>query len=133
MAQCRHPSTCIMPTVAGAQSLRRPRAPPPNSPVEGGVRFANGVSLSLGAEGAADATLLTVFDPHLQVSGRSTLHMRLTGAPDRPIMTGALNIQTSSLGYKELPFRFNNLQGPSAWKASAPSSAPCAGPAAEAP
>ena len=45
----------------------------------------NGVALALSAEGTANATLLTVFDPNLQATGRSTLHLRLTGTPDRPL------------------------------------------------
>ena len=55
--------------------------------------------------------MLTIFDPHLQAAGRSTLHLRLTGTPERPVLNGAIDIQDMSLGYSELPFRFSSLQG----------------------
>ncbi len=79
--------------------------------IEGAVRCTDGVTLALSAEGTANATLLTVFDPHLQAAGRSTLRLRLTGTPARPALNGTMDIQDVSLGYSELPFRFNNLQG----------------------
>ena len=87
------------------------RGPSTELAMEGKVQVVGGVSLAINAAGAVDATLLTLFDPGLQASGRSTLRMRLTGSPDRPQMNGALEIQDMSLGYKELPFRFSNLQG----------------------
>ena len=55
--------------------------------------------------------LLTVFDSNLQATGRSTLRLRLTGTPGRPVLNGAMDIQDVSLDYSGLPFRFNNLQG----------------------
>lgn len=79
--------------------------------IEGTIGFTDGVKLALSAEGAANATLLTLFDPNLQASGRSALRLRLTGTPARPALNGTMEIQDVSLGYSELPFRFNNLQG----------------------
>jgi translocation and assembly module TamB len=79
--------------------------------VEGAVSFVNGVTLAVSADGSANATVLTVFDPKLQTAGRSTLRLRLTGTPQHPMLNGAIDIQDMSLGYSELPFRFNNLQG----------------------
>ena len=87
------------------------RGPSTELTIEGAVRFLGGVALAVNAEGAANATLLTIFDPHLQAAGRSTLHLRLTGTPDRPVLNGSIDIQDMSLGYSELPFRFSNLQG----------------------
>jgi translocation and assembly module TamB len=87
------------------------RGPSTELAIEGDVRFTGGVTLALRADGAADATLLTVFDSHLQATGRSTLRLRLTGTPDRPLLNGAMDIQDVSLDYNGLPFRFSNLQG----------------------
>ena len=87
------------------------RGPSTELEIEGAVGFTDGVTLALSAEGTANATLLTVFDPNLQATGRSTLRLRLTGTPARPVLNGAIDIQDVSLDYSGLPFRFNNLQG----------------------
>lgn len=87
------------------------RGPSTELEIAGSVRLRNGVALGLTAEGTANATLLSVFDSKLQASGRSTVHLRLTGTPSRPLMNGAMDIQDVSLDYSGLPFRFNNLQG----------------------
>jgi translocation and assembly module TamB len=87
------------------------RGPSTELAIEGAVGFSDGVKLALSAEGTADATLLTVFDPNLQATGRSALHLRLTGTPARPLLNGALDIQDVSLDYGGLPFRFSDLQG----------------------
>ena len=98
---------------AGRLTLSRfvMRGPSTELEIAGTVGFTQGVALALTAEGTANATLLTVFDANLQASGRSTLHLRLTGTPDRPLMNGSMDIQDVSLDYKGLPLRFNNLQG----------------------
>jgi translocation and assembly module TamB len=87
------------------------RGPSTELEIEGAVGFTAGVTLALSAEGTANATLLTMFDPNLQAAGRSTVHLRLTGTPAHPALNGAVDIQDMSLGYNELPFRFNDLQG----------------------
>jgi len=87
------------------------RGPSTELEIEGEVGFTDGVTLALRAEGTANATLLTAFDSNLQASGRSTLSLRLTGTPARPMLNGAMDIQDVSLDYSGLPFRFNNLQG----------------------
>jgi len=87
------------------------RGPSTELAIMGMVGLNNGVALGLTAEGTANATLLSVFDPKLQATGRSTLHLRLTGTPSRPFLNGAMDIQDVSLDYNGLPFRFNNLQG----------------------
>jgi translocation and assembly module TamB len=79
--------------------------------IDGAIGFAHDVNLALSAEGTANAALLTVFDPSLQATGRSSLHLTLTGTPERPLLKGALDIQGASLGYRDLPMRFNGLQG----------------------
>ena len=87
------------------------RGPSTELAIEGAVGFNEGVTLAVSAEGTANATLLTIFDPNLQATGRSTLRLRLTGTAARPLLNGAMEIQDVSLGYNELPFRFVNLQG----------------------
>jgi translocation and assembly module TamB len=87
------------------------RGPSTELEIAGTVGLTNGVALGLTAEGTANAALLTVFDSKLQATGRSTLHLRLTGTPARPLMNGAMDIQDVNLDYNDLPFRFNNLQG----------------------
>jgi translocation and assembly module TamB len=87
------------------------RGPSTELQIEGAVGFTDGVTLALSAEGAANATLLTVFDPNILAGGRSALRLRLTGTPAHPLLNGAVDIQDMSLDYSGLPFRFNNLQG----------------------
>jgi len=79
--------------------------------IEGTVGFTHGVALAISADGSASASVLTVFDPNLQATGRSSLRLRLTGTPERPLMNGAIDVQGMSLGYSDLPFRCNDLQG----------------------
>jgi translocation and assembly module TamB len=87
------------------------RGPATELDIAGTVGLSNTVALNLSAEGTANAALLTVFDAKLLATGRSTVHLRLTGTPARPLMNGAMDIQDVNLDYNGLPFRFNNLQG----------------------
>ena len=87
------------------------RGPSTELEIDGTVHFAERVTLALRAEGKADATLLNALDPKLHATGRSGLHLRLTGTPARPVLNGTLDVQDVSVGYGDLPFRFNNLQG----------------------
>jgi translocation and assembly module TamB len=87
------------------------RGPSTELGIEGAVLLNNGPSLNLAVDGAANATLLTMFDSNLQASGRSTWHVRVAGSPARPRLNGAIDIQDVSLDYRGLPTRFNNLQG----------------------
>ncbi len=87
------------------------RGPATELEIAGTVGLPSAVALTLSAEGTANAALLTVFDAKLLATGRSTVHLRLTGTPARPLMNGAMDIQDVNLDYNGLPFRFNNLQG----------------------
>jgi translocation and assembly module TamB len=87
------------------------RGPSTELAIQGTVRFGEHVALALDAQGQADATLLTALDPNLQATGGSTLRVRLTGTPARPVLNGTLEVEDVSLGYGGLPFRFSNLQG----------------------
>ncbi len=87
------------------------RGPSTELGIEGNVDLHRGGALAITAEGTANATLLTVFDPHLQATGRSTLHLRLAGTSAHPLMNGSVDIQDLSLGYNGLPFSLNSMQG----------------------
>jgi translocation and assembly module TamB len=87
------------------------RGPSTELAIDGAVHFAERMTFALRAEGKVDATLLAVLDPHLQATGHSELHLRLTGTPARPVLNGSLDVQDVNVGYGDLPFRFNNLQG----------------------
>jgi translocation and assembly module TamB len=87
------------------------RGPSTELNIEGTVGVSEGVSMDLRADGSANASLLTVFDANLQATGRSALRLRLTGTPTHPLLNGVIDIQDMSVGYNDLPFRFNNLQG----------------------
>jgi translocation and assembly module TamB len=87
------------------------RGPSTELTIDGGVDFSRSGALAITAEGAANATLLTIFDPHLQASGRSVLRLRLAGTPTHPLLNGTIEIQEVSLNYSGLPFGFNSLQG----------------------
>lgn len=89
----------------------RLRGPATDLVVEGSINLAKTAELSLNAQGIADATLLNLFDPGLQVSGRSQLKLRVTGDPRHPLLNGTLSVQDVSLGYADLPFRLTGLQG----------------------
>ena len=89
---------CITPTAGWRSAGSSCVDPPRNLKSQGRWVSADGVALALSAEGTANATLLTVFDPNLQATGRSTLHLRLTGTPERPLLNGTIDIQDVSLG-----------------------------------
>ncbi|MBZ5542681.1 MAG: translocation/assembly module TamB domain-containing protein [Acidobacteriia bacterium] len=89
----------------------RLRGPATDLVVEGSVNLAKTAELSLSAQGMADATLLNLFDPQLQASGKSELRLRATGDLRHPFLNGKLSVQDVSLGYADLPFRLTGLQG----------------------
>ena len=89
----------------------RVRGPSTNLEVEGSIHFGQITSLSINAEGQADATLLSLLDPGMQATGRSELKLRLGGTPAEPLLNGKLNVQNVSLSYAGLPFRVSGLNG----------------------
>jgi len=89
----------------------RLRGPGTDLVVEASVKMTKTMELSLNAQGAADATLLRLFDPGLQASGRSQLRLRITGDPRHPLLNGTLSVEDVSLGYADLPFRLVGLRG----------------------
>jgi translocation and assembly module TamB len=55
--------------------------------------------------------LLSLIDPALQASGKSTVQLRVTGSLAHPAVTGKLGIQDVSASYGDLPFRITALEG----------------------
>jgi translocation and assembly module TamB len=89
----------------------RMQGPSTNLTVEGSLDLAGPGSLSLSAQGIADATLLSLLDPSLQASGQSRIKLSVSGSPARPQLNGAMEIKDVSLAHGGLPFRLSNLNG----------------------
>jgi translocation and assembly module TamB len=89
----------------------RMQGPSTNLIIDGSLRFAGPASLSVTAQGIADATMLSLLDPSLQASGHSRIKLSMSGSPARPQLNGGVEIQDVSLGYQGLPFRLSNLNG----------------------
>jgi translocation and assembly module TamB len=89
----------------------RMQGPSTNLIIDGSLRFGGPASLSVTAQGLADATVLSLLDPSLQASGHSRIKLSMSGSPARPQLNGAVEIQDVSLGYEGLPFRLSNLNG----------------------
>jgi translocation and assembly module TamB len=89
----------------------RMQGPSTNLVVDGSLGLASPASLSLTAQGIADATVLSLLDPSLQASGQSRIKVSMSGSPSRPQLNGAVEIQDVSLEYRDLPFRLSNLNG----------------------
>jgi translocation and assembly module TamB len=89
----------------------RMQGPSTNLVVDGSLRLAAPASLSLTAQGMADATILSLLDPGLQASGQSRIKLSVSGPPARPQLNGAVEIQDVSLEFPGLPLRLSNLNG----------------------
>jgi translocation and assembly module TamB len=89
----------------------RMQGPSTNLIIDGSLRLAIPASLSVTAQGIADATVLSLLDPGLQASGHSRIKLSMSGSPARPQLNGAVEIQDVSLDYQGLPFRLSNLNG----------------------
>ena len=87
------------------------RGPATELEIAGTVDVEHDLALALSVDGAANATLLTMFEPELQANGRSTLHVRVTGTPARPLVNGTLNVDNVGLESRGQPLRFSSLQG----------------------
>ena len=89
----------------------RMQGPSTNLTIDASLRLAGPASLSLTAQGTADATVLSMLDPSLQASGQSRIGVSMSGSPSSPQLNGAVEIQNVSLDYRGLPFRLSNLNG----------------------
>lgn len=89
----------------------RMQGPSTNLTLEGSLDLAGPASLSLSAQGVADAALLSLLDPSLQASGHSRVKVSASGSPARPQLNGTMEIEDVSLAHGGLPFRLSNLKG----------------------
>lgn len=87
------------------------RGPSTELEIAGAVETGNGVTLALSADGSANATVLTLFDPAIKATGQSALHLRLTGTPARPLLNGTVNVQDVNAEFPGLPLHFSGLGG----------------------
>lgn len=89
----------------------RMQGPATNLEVGGSIRFVHPPEIDLTAEGQTAATLLNMVSVKIQATGTSTLKVHLGGTLAQPQMSGAIEIHDVSLGYGDLPFRVNALNG----------------------
>jgi translocation and assembly module TamB len=89
----------------------RMQGPSTDLTIDGSLDLAGPASLSLTAQGTADATILSLLDPALQASGQSRIKVNMSGPPSSPQLTGAVEIQNVSLESPGFPFRLSNLNG----------------------
>jgi len=89
----------------------RMQGPSTNLEVGGSIRFAHPPAIDLTAQGETAATLLSLLSPQIQATGKSTLQVRIGGTPEHPRMAGMVDINDVNLGYGDLPFRVNALNG----------------------
>lgn len=82
-----------------------------NFEVGGSVNFGHPPTLDISANGRAAAPLLSLLASGLQATGESDLKMRIQGSLAEPQMSGEIQVKDVSLGYNDLPFRLNALNG----------------------
>ena len=82
-----------------------------NFEMGGSVHFGHQRSIDLSARGKAAATLLRLAASDIQATGESDLEVRLQGALAEPRLSGEIQIRDVGLGYSDLPFRLNALNG----------------------
>lgn len=92
------------------------RGPSTDLEVEGSIRFGEPGTLSLNAQGQAEAALLGLIDPAIQATGRSELKARVSATlssehPAQPLVTGTVDVHDVSLRYAGFPFRVSGLNG----------------------
>ncbi len=82
-----------------------------NLEVGGSFRFGPSPALDLTARGKMAANLLSLATPKIEATGESTLEVHLGGSPKHPRLSGTVAIKDVNLGYGDLPFRVNALNG----------------------
>ncbi len=82
-----------------------------NFEVGGSIRFRHPPSLDFSVRGKAAATLLSLVESRVQATGESDMEVRVRGTLAEPDLNGTVEVKDVSLGYPELPFRLNSLNG----------------------
>lgn len=97
----------------GSLQLKQLRLQGPSTNFEAGgsVRFGHPPMLDISARGKAAATLLGLLASDVQATGESDLQLRIKGPLSEPQLSGEIQVKDVGLGYTDLPFRLNALNG----------------------
>lgn len=82
-----------------------------NFQVGGSIHLGHPPTLDITAQGKASATLLGLAASGVQATGESDLQVRMRGSLTEPQLSGEIQVKDVSLGYTDLPFRLNALNG----------------------
>lgn len=75
------------------------------------ARLARPESISLVAQGDAQASLLKLVDPSLSAAGRFEIKLRAEGPPSLPSLSGVVRVENVSIRYAGLPIPLSELNG----------------------
>ena len=89
----------------------RMQGPSTNFEAGGSIHFGHPPTLDISVRGKAAATLLSLVASGIQATGESDLQMRIRGPLSEPQLSGDIQVKDVSLGYTDLPFRLNALNG----------------------
>jgi len=89
----------------------RLKGPSTNFEVGGSVHLGRSPTMDISAKGQAAATLLSLVANGVQATGESNLQVRMQGSLAEPQMSGEIQVKDVGLGYTDLPFRLNALNG----------------------
>ena len=82
-----------------------------NFEVGGSIHFGHPPTLDISARGQAAANLLSLAASGIQATGESNLQVRIRGSLAEPQLSGEIQVKDVGLGYTDLPFRLNALNG----------------------
>lgn len=89
----------------------RLRGPSTNFEIGGSIHFGQPPTLDISAKGQAAAPLLSLVASGVQATGEFNLQARMRGSLAEPQMSGEIQVKDVGLGYPDLPFRLNALNG----------------------
>lgn len=89
----------------------RLQGPSTNFEAGGAIRLGHPPTLDISARGKAAATLLSLLASDVQATGESDLQLRIKGSLSEPQLSGEIQVKDVGLGYTDLPFRLNALNG----------------------
>ncbi len=89
----------------------RLQGPSTNFEVGGSIHLGQPPTLDISAKGQAAATLLSLVASGVQATGESDLQVRMRGSLAEPQLSGQIQVKDLGLGYTDLPFRLNALNG----------------------
>ncbi|TAM81030.1 MAG: hypothetical protein EPN47_14225 [Acidobacteria bacterium] len=89
----------------------RLQGPSTNFVAGGSIHFGHRPTLDISARGKAAATLLSLLASGLQATGESDLQLRIRGSLSEPQLSGEIQVKDVGLGYSDLPFRLNAVNG----------------------